>query len=60
MRNLAISIAFAWFWLLFYGVGPLDSWTEIAVGSATLVVGVVASALVGLLPAIRPLRSRRR
>lgn len=60
MRNLAIFIAFAWFWLLFYGVGPLNSWTQIAVGSATLVVGVFASAIVGLLPAMRLPRSRRR
>lgn len=59
MRDLAIAIAVGWFWLLFYGVGPLNSATEIAVGGATLVVGCLVSAMLGLLVAARRRPGRR-
>ncbi len=60
MRDLAIVIAVGWSWLLFYGVGPLNSATQIAVGGAALVVGCLVSALLGLLVANRRPPGRRR
>ncbi len=39
MRTLAILVGLGWFWLTFYGTGPLTSWTDLTVGGAALVVG---------------------
>lgn len=47
MGNLAIFVALGWFWLTFYSVGPLTSWTQVAVGGLSLLVVCLASALWG-------------
>ena len=47
MRHLATLIALGWFWLTFYSVGPLTSWTQVAVGLLSLLVACLASALWG-------------
>ncbi len=53
MGNLAIFVALGWFWLTFYSVGPLTSWTQVAVGALSLLVACLASALWGAAAAAR-------
>ena len=53
MMNLAIFVALGWFWLTFYGVGPLTSWSQVAVGGLSLMLGCVAFALWGVVMAAR-------
>lgn len=53
MTNLAIFVALGWFWLTFYSVGPLTSWTQVAIGGLTLVVGCFVAALWGAAIAMR-------
>lgn len=53
MRSLALFIAVGWFWLLFYGVGPLNTASQYAVAGASLAGGSVVAALLGLLVATR-------
>lgn len=47
MTNLAIFVALGWFWLTFYSVGPLTSWTQVAIGGASLLVGCLAAGFWG-------------
>ena len=47
MKHLAILIALGWFWLTFYSVGPLTTWTQVAVGGLTLAVGCLVAAFWG-------------
>ena len=53
MGNLAIFVALGWFWLTFYSVGPLTSWTQLAVGAVSLLVACLASAVWGVATAAR-------
>ena len=53
MKDLAILVALGWFWLTFYGTGPLTNWSEVAVGGLTLVIGCLAAALWGAKAAAR-------
>ena len=53
MTNLAIFVALGWFWLTFYSVGPLTSWTQVAVGGLSLALGCLAFALWGAATAAR-------
>lgn len=47
MKDLAILVGLGWFWLTFYGTGPMTSWTEIAVGAGALGVGCLVFAAWG-------------
>ena len=53
MRDLAALVGLGWFWLTFYGTGPLTSWTEVAVGGLALAVGCLVSAIWGVRIAAR-------
>lgn len=57
LRDLALLIAVGWFWLLFYGVGPLTPASSLAAGGLSLAVGCLLSALWGVFSARR--RPRR-
>lgn len=47
MTNLAIFVALGWFWLTFYSVGPLTTWTQVAVGGLALLSVCLAAAFWG-------------
>lgn len=53
MKDLAFLVGLGWFWLTFYGTGPLTTWTEVAVGAGALAVGCLASAAWGVRIAAR-------
>ncbi len=63
MRSLAAFIAIGWFWLMFYGVGPLTSSAQLATAGLWLVGTCLAAALWGVAnvalrrprPAARPI-----
>lgn len=47
MRTLAILVGLGWFWLTFYGTGPLTSWSEVAIGGLALAAGCLLFAIWG-------------
>ncbi len=57
MRHLGCLIALGWFWLLFYGVGPLTSARDLTLAAVLLVAGCTAGAVWGARAARRRARA---
>lgn len=47
MRTSVILLGLGWFWLCFYGVGPLTTWWQLALGGLALLAGCLVFALWG-------------
>ena len=53
MRSLAALVGLGWFWLSFYGVGPLTPRSSLVVGGAALLAACGGGALLGVVLARR-------